>query len=1108
MQKRTYLTITKENKKDAIRAAGRLPDGGYPLEYDRSERLWFALPEADLEKVKAWLPEHTVTDLSHAITDNLTPAEEFAQVLKDKGFILPGNGLPEMDGKRHRVATEDDKAGATAGVYQGFLDGRPAGWYHDHRSSEGKVNWTSTGTHTYDPAEAIKQRAQAAQKRWDREMQSQVEYARIGKTLMRQWEKMPPALASHPYLSRKGVPAVEGVKQDKYDNLVIPLRNVEGDIRTLQYIKPDGTKNLKKGAEKTGNYFVVGGTVSVNQPLLYAEGYATAASLHMATGLPVVMTVDAGNMVTVSQKLKEQYPDAAHIILGEDDFTRSDNKGLNKAQEAAKAIDGTYIIPQFTDSERNQAFAGTASFSDFNDIHVSRGLNAVRDQLAPVLDPHIPHWRQTFSEENTMPDTPHLQDDPAGIYPPDVTVQEGNTANLVEASPSTSESVPEVTQETPEPHVPEPTHAENTAAEAVVIPAAPEPVTTATQEAPEPQTPEPTPAENTTAETEAIPAAPEPVPTATQEASEPQAPEPTPAENTAAEADVIPPSPVPLQQAAQPASAPDDAVTPEQKSAAPSGSREAIQEAENGFNFTFGRLPGDISPPESAVTPINLDELLQGLTSRQDGQTWVYALNGEDAFRDYGDHIVMATPQASENDRMILAALLSAKANQRGAVEVTGSDDFIQRTLTLIADHNIDVHLKNPQQREQLEALMKSRSENAAQQNGLNIGPAEPVTGQAPTTAPPAPVDTVPTATPGAAPSVPPTEPPEKSAASAQAAAPELSIPERESLRTGLTGKLLDAGKAPYQFDNNNTASFYLQLRTKAGNKTFWGVELEQALKDSGNQKGDMVKLQYLGKKPVTVNAPIINSEGVVTGFERLETHRNHWTVAPAADNRLLVSDKNAVAPAALSAYDGNAYWQLQQQIVQAAQLPIALPDAIGHGLLYTGPDGTGHVAPTTPPSDTPVPAHSKAAGSVVMQALAAKGEVEAHLAKGHGDYLQGVVRHEGQLHNVLARICTGDNGHTFLALNTVQDNGVLQLIGHASAVNSIKNGDTRYDTFAFQMKGPEAQKFAVPLVSPEKIPPALHSKLGFSQAYTPPKAEDPVQAPRAQVTPAQPQPM
>lgn len=109
------------------------------------------------------------------------------------------------------------------------------------------------------------------------------------------------------------------------------------------------------------------------------------------------MTVDAGNMVTVSRKLSELYPDSAHIILGEDDFTKDDNKGLNKAREAAEAIGGTYIIPQFTESERALAFAGAGSFSDFNDIHTSRGIDAVRDQLAPVLAPLLPDWRQPLA---------------------------------------------------------------------------------------------------------------------------------------------------------------------------------------------------------------------------------------------------------------------------------------------------------------------------------------------------------------------------------------------------------------------------------------------------------------------------------------------------------------------------------------------------------------------------------------------------------------------------------------------------------------------------------------------------------------------------------------
>ncbi|MEB7891739.1 DUF5710 domain-containing protein [Hafnia alvei] len=1090
MQKRTYLTITPDSKKDALRAAGRLDDGNYALEYDRSEKLWFAKPDADLEKVKPWLPENVVSQLNQTTTDNLTPAEEFAQVLKDAGFILPKNSLPEMDGKRHRVATDGDKAGATSGVYQGFLDGRPAGWYQDHRASEGKVNWTSTGSHTYDPAEAMKQRALAAQKRWDREIQSQLEFAQIGENLSRQWSKMPPATETHAYLARKGVPAADGVRLDKYDNLVIPLRNSDGELRTLQYIKPDGTKNLKKGAEKTGNFFVVGGELSPQRPVLYAEGYATAASLHLATGIPVVMTVDAGNLVTVSRNLKERYPDNHHIILGEDDFTKTnnrgeqDNKGAKKAQEAAATIDGIYIIPSFTESERKQAFAGTASFSDFNDIHVARGLDAVRDQLAPVLDHLLPDWRQVFKEIHSMPDN-DMRSEESAILLPDITDHPDFGAEFQEAFPQFDDFLNNTLA--PEPG---PASSPNEAAD--------NPQSTAL---PGEEIAQPTPPTETVATN-----APETTP-----APEPTVPSPADGEHpievpiTSEKVGEFPQNEV----AKPPAEPPLNTQPQQQAETTTSGTADveqpaAASEPENGLAFTFGRLPGDFSPEGPEVARINLDELLQGLTSRQEDKTWVYALDGEDAFRDYGDRIVMASPQASENDRMILAALLSAMANQRGAVEVTGSPEFIQRTLTLIADHDIKVHLKNPQQREQFEVLLQARAAEATAKNGINIS----TPGQEAAPSPAAPPATAPgTDTSPAAPGNGHTTKATQKAA--ETATPEMNVFEKETLRTGLTGKLLESGRAPYQFDKANTESFYVQLRTKAGNKTYWGVELEKALEDSGLKQGDIVKLQYLGKKPVMVNVPLTDKDGVVTGYEQQEKHRNHWSLTPAQDNRLLVADRHHVAPAELSAYDGNAFWQLQQQIVKAAALSLPLPDPTGHSLLYTGPDGEGQKPPQSPPENAVVPTLSKAAGSVVMHATGAEGELLAHLVKGHGDYLQGMMRHEGELHHVLARICTGANGNTWIAVNTVSDSGALALIGHGSAVNVVKNGEALRDTFAFQLKGKDAPKFAVPLISPEKIPPALHSKLGFDKPWAPPKAPEPEQAPRAQVKPAnQPQPM
>lgn len=1019
MQKRTYLTILPDNRTVALRAAGKLANGENALEYDRSQKLWFAKDGADLERIKEWLPENTVAGNTVTVGTDLSPQEEFAKVLEDADFVL--NDLPLMDGKLHRVPTKEDSDGKQSGVYRGYLDGRPAGWYQNHRASEGKVNWTSTGSFTWDPNDAIRQKALQAQKRWDRERKELADFDRMGKNLTRQWEKMPAPGDDHRYLLRKGVPATDGVRQDKYGNLVIPLSNTHGNIRSLQYIDPDGKKNLKKDAEKSGNFFVVGGALVPGMPVLYAEGYATAASLNMATGLPVVMTVDAGNMVTVSQKLKETHPGVPHIIMGEDDFTRKDNKGLLKAEEAARNIGGVYVIPAFTDSERAQAFAETASFSDFNDIHASRGLDAVRDQLAPVLDPLIPGWRDSFVQETlSMSDSDKTTTVEEDIYR-EYLAETQNDA--LKASP-----VPEVTLTQSEIEQPVP---EATTAQPVI-------------EQPVPEAPS------------AEPAVEQPMPEATT---------------------------------AQPA---DELTAPE-----------------NGFAFTFGRLPGDVSPDTEAptVARIDLDELLQGLTSRQDGNTWVYALEGKDAFRDYGDRIVMASPEASENDRMILAALLSARANNRGAVEVTGSPEFITKTLTLIADHNIEVHLKSPEQRAQFEALMASRNEQKAPENGMTMTQPEqaPVSDVTPSPSPAAQnAPAQPTAAPSA---VPPAAVPD--AAETQKPAPPMSVIERETLRAGLTGTLMDAGPAPYQFNEKNTPSYYVTMRTKQGAKTYWGVELEQALIDSGKQPGDLVKLQFKGKTAVTVNVPVKNEDGVVTGFMPHETHRNQWNITPAVNNQLLTDNPDKVAPAQLAAYDGNAFWQIQAQVMQQANLTLATPAAQGHSLLYTGPDGKGQPAPEQAPANTPVPVQSKAAGSLVMQAFDADGQVLAHLVKGHGDYLQGVVRHENELRHVLGRLCTTSDGNRFLALNTVRDDGSLHAIGHASPVNKLKGAEVNYDTFAFQLTGKDAPKFAVPLVSPEKIPPALHSKLGFTQAYTPPKAEEAAPQPRQQAKPAmQHQPM
>ncbi|STK06524.1 DNA primase TraC [Escherichia coli] len=101
----------------------------------QKKKLWYARAGTELSLLERWLPRPQ--ELSMDAGD---PVTEFAQVLENAGLVI--QGLPQMDGAIHRVATRDDKKGAKSGAYRAYLDGRPAGWYRDYRSADDSpTNW-------------------------------------------------------------------------------------------------------------------------------------------------------------------------------------------------------------------------------------------------------------------------------------------------------------------------------------------------------------------------------------------------------------------------------------------------------------------------------------------------------------------------------------------------------------------------------------------------------------------------------------------------------------------------------------------------------------------------------------------------------------------------------------------------------------------------------------------------------------------------------------------------------------------------------------------------------------------------------------------------------
>ncbi|MBP2157404.1 LPD7 domain-containing protein [Erwinia rhapontici] len=366
------------DQRDAARAdGGKHPDGRSAIAWDKDAQLWYARPGADLSRIQKWLPDRSIRSSGGG-----DPQTEFLEALNSAGLVL--KGMPVMDGQRHRVATLEDKSGAKSGVYRGFLDGvKPGGWFINYHRAENEKDITrwkvSSDRGDADPLARVHIRAVMRQSQDDFAREQAALYAQQTAKAKALFDRLPPADPAHGYLARKGITVSDDIRQTRNGALVVPFRDADGAFRTLQYIPPDGEKFLFKDAPKAGHFRVEGGELHNGDPILYAEGYATARSLFMLTGRPVVMTIDAGNMVAVAGVLKARYPDSPHLFMADVDHAKEKNKGVLSANRAAAATAGAVLLPDLTAAEIERGF------TDFNDLHQFRGAERLRTTLLPDI---------------------------------------------------------------------------------------------------------------------------------------------------------------------------------------------------------------------------------------------------------------------------------------------------------------------------------------------------------------------------------------------------------------------------------------------------------------------------------------------------------------------------------------------------------------------------------------------------------------------------------------------------------------------------------------------------------------------------------------------------
>jgi putative DNA primase/helicase len=268
----------------------------------------------------------------------MNPEATFLDFCRTVG-LAPIKPVSLPEGKLTRWRGEGDKSGALN--CWGVLYTHPSAWGMAGSWRTGaQHHWREQEPQKLSPAERAALRNQVEQARQARVDELARVQASARDKASRLWRVARPATDAHPYLQRKGVHAF-GLRQ-LGERLVIPAHDRSGVLHTLQFIDATGAKRFLTGGRIGGCYLAIG---KPRGDLLVCEGYATAASLYMATGHATAAAFSAGNLARVALALRAKFPDARLVICGDDDPTPG-NPGRTAAIGAARAAGGLVALPK------------------------------------------------------------------------------------------------------------------------------------------------------------------------------------------------------------------------------------------------------------------------------------------------------------------------------------------------------------------------------------------------------------------------------------------------------------------------------------------------------------------------------------------------------------------------------------------------------------------------------------------------------------------------------------------------------------------------------------------------------------------------------------------
>lgn len=357
IEDKKYILAVPYEEKDKAKALG--------AKWDKDGKFWYC-QESEKDKFFQWDIKNVENKVKYDIPLNIE--EEFLNSIKSAGVL---ENTVIADGQKHRIAVDGDKGKEQSGFYVLHSDGVANGYFMNNRTGE-EIKWSSK-EHSMTPEEKAEMKALYNAKKAEREQADKMLTEKAEKAIYAKFMNKE-TVSEHTYLSNKMIEPTSNIYAGQDSTITIPLFNIDGRLKSAQYIDENGEKRFAKNTNKVGAFHIVDGSVSdlkYAKSVVIAEGYATAASINEALNnkdVKVIAAMSANNIEHTVKAITDKYPDMNIVIAADNDLiNKVGNIGLNAANAVQNKYENvTVAVPKINGKEIS---------GDFNDILSKNGLS-------------------------------------------------------------------------------------------------------------------------------------------------------------------------------------------------------------------------------------------------------------------------------------------------------------------------------------------------------------------------------------------------------------------------------------------------------------------------------------------------------------------------------------------------------------------------------------------------------------------------------------------------------------------------------------------------------------------------------------------------------------